>query len=529
MRRIAQLLADLLASYGFEAMVDARLTSRSRTTYVVPLAARRDGHLILADGDPGALVIDEVEVHRLLMAATDLGCRTGLYIHSAPLTRAAIDAAQDRIAFWSRDDIIPLLGAARWAHAMGEPLPHLLAPLASFSVPTLPGTLEEIETATVEVAAEPEPIDLTGIELPEAAPVFRSDVAEARPTITLAEPDMLADEAFLDLGGADLGDHADEPADGTLPDPMPEPTVASIEPVVTEISVPDAVAAPILEADPAEFMTPAVTDLMPPAFQDRAAPVTPVAPTVTPTVAPRVAPTPHVPPTAMSALVKAANAEAPLFALPQPFRDPEPDVPGTPIATPDGSRGLLPPRVTLQQAKSNVAERLYDIEEAELILQPVHLFDYAVELLREGSLNIDTRSGRLQVNGTDRRVMTTDSAMSDPNLPHRVYATPDLTLMDKVCRVSPERARQVASEWLTDKHGKTIQVNGAGADDSFDLLEKRKIGPTSAQVQLTYLGLWHRPFWRLWGNNGHIDVDAVEAMILDAEVKGPSADVMMVE
>ncbi|MEA3136508.1 MAG: hypothetical protein QOC71_789, partial [Thermoplasmata archaeon] len=220
----------------------------------------------------------------------------------------------------------------------------------------------------------------------------------------------------------------------------------------------------------------------------------------------------------------AAPAEAPLFELPPAFR---PVANEGALPVPEGSNGLLPARVTLDEAKRAVADRLFGIEEWELILQPVHLFDYAIDLLREGSLNVDTERGRIQVNGTDRKVTPTDPAAMAP--PSRVLATPELVVMDKVLRVSPERAEQVARAWATELHGKSVHVPMSGADDGFDLTERRTISPTSGQVTLKPLGVWHRPFWRLWGSNGHVDLDAVGAAVLDEEIKTADPDFLLVE
>jgi hypothetical protein len=221
----------------------------------------------------------------------------------------------------------------------------------------------------------------------------------------------------------------------------------------------------------------------------------------------------------------ASTAEAPLFELPPAFR-PEPRTPGV-LPVPEGSNGLLPARVTLDEARAAVADRLFGIEEWELILQPVHLFDYAIDLLREGSLNVDTERGRIQVNGTDRSVLAIDPASCDP--PHRALASEDLVVMDKVLRVSPERAEQVARAWATELHGRTIDMPMSGADDDYDLTERRTVSPTSTQVSLQPLGIWHRPFWRLWGSNGHVDLDAVVGMVLDEEIKTPDPDFLLVD
>jgi len=449
MRRIAQLVADLLSLHGLTAEQAATATGRTRTSYRFPLVVRGTPDVLL-DGDIEAAAVDDGAVLRLYLAAVDCGARA-VYLHDGHAPPAAQQACGDRVTLWSGAEVATLLGATLWSAAAGMPLPPLPDGFRVAPAPPVPPAAPAVE-------AVPKPS-------PAGAPVA-AETAEH-----FIDLDDAAQPAAVDLEtGADV-------AVTTLP------TSAKDELATAQPLMPEPPAAPVP---------------LPPAFQPL----------------PEPAPATAEPATA---------EEPPLFQMPPAFQPTAP--PALPV--PDGSRGLLPARLTLDDARKAVADRLFGIEEAELILQPVHLFDYTVDVLREGSLDSDAERGRIQVNGTDRKVTATDPAASAP--PARVFATPDLVVMDKVLRVSPERAEQVAREWATARHGKTVHVPMSGADDSFDLSERRTVGPTSGQVTLTPLGIWHRPFWRLWGVNGHVDLDAVEGNVLDAEIKTPDPDVMLVE
>lgn len=478
MRRIAQLVADLLSRHGLEATADATLTGRTRNTYRVPVVARRGGSILLVDLDLDSPSVDDGAVLRLALAAEDCGAQAA-YIHSGTTSPSAHAAGGARVTLWPSHAVVAALGQSTWSDALGLPLPPLPVALGlAVAEPTHAPTPKGPPAPTPIPAGEPERVFTD----PEPAPVLPAHRGPA-PFIDLDDAPT-APAMDLETGAA--------VAVTTLPTEVAD-ELATAEPLTPAVE--ESVAAP----------TPAPLATLPTAFESLA-----------PALTPEPAPAPAAPD---------APAEAPLFALPPAFR-PEPVAP-TALPVPDGSRGLLPARLTLDDAKRAVSDRLFGIEEAELILQPVHLFDYTVEMLRGGSLDSDATRGRLQVNGTDRKVSETDPAAADP--PARVFAAPELTVMDKVLRVSPERAEAVAREWATTKHGKTVHMPMSGADDGFDLTERRTVGPTSGQVLLTPLGVWHRPFWRLWGNNGHVDLDAVEGIVLDSEIKTPDPDFLVVE
>ena len=491
MRRIAPLLADLFVRHGLAVEADAVLPGQrgNGVEYVVPLAIRSRDAVLAIDGDFSGCPVDNVTLATFKEACYDTGA-SGLFIHSGPLSTAAARSVGDRIRLWSADALVQFIGQSELNAALGAPLPGF-PEFQAWPVVGAAAVQNAITPMQPEEVPVSEPLGDMEIDLPPSAAAIVHELTEQESAAAVSEPFIELAEVdetpVLHLEEADVDTVVVEPAPPTAtdaPDVIPLAEVTPPAPVVPEPAV-DVLAEPVFEV-------PTVNELMPPAF--RARPSLPIPEDL-----------PFTLPPALAAVI------------------------GEPLRAPDGSQGLLPPRVTLEEAKTLVAGRLFSVEEAELILQPVHLFDYTVELLRPGSLQAKEEKGRIQVNGTDRRVTATDPAKTDPTLPHRVYADASLTVMDKVLRVSPERAEQLANLWATAEHAKTVHVTTDRADDSFALVEKKSVSPTSGQVKLTPLGLWHRPFWRLWGANGHADIDAVEGDVLDEEIKTPNPDFLVVE
>lgn len=514
LRRIAPLLADLFVRHGVSVEADATVPGRrgSGAEYVVPLAIRHKDATLLVDGDFTGCPVDNVTLATFREACYDSGS-SGLFIHSGPLSTAAARVVGDRIRIWSADALAQWVGESELAAALGRPLPGL----PDFQAwPVVGGPAAELALPAAgpgELPADGADLAPLEIELPPSAAADVEEISDDGAATAVSEP-------FIELADETPVLHLEE-ATATVAEVEPAPAAATEAPDViplTEVApLPAPTPAPALDVlDAPSFEVPTMSDLLPPAFRAPAA--TEPAPLAAPTLAPAPAAVAGLPPIV-----------PPVFALPE-AEAPAPKPAGAePLRAPEGSQGLLPPRVTLKEAKALVADRLFSIEEAELILQPVHLFDYAVDVLRPGKVTSQAQGGRLQVNGTDRRVSATDPAKCDPRLPHRVFATGDLTVMDKVLRVSPERAEQLATTWAQAEHAKVVDVTTDRADDSFALVERKSVSLTSGQVNLTPLGLWHRPFWRLWGSNGHADIDAVEGTVLDEEIKAPNPDFLVVD
>jgi hypothetical protein len=189
----------------------------------------------------------------------------------------------------------------------------------------------------------------------------------------------------------------------------------------------------------------------------------------------------------------------------------------------------MPVRLLVAEAQAKVADRLFGVERAELVLQPVHLFDYEVDLLKEGKLAYDTVEGQFQVNASDKAARDVDPDLANPNAPTRLAADHRYPVTERVVRVTPERAAELALAFVAQKHTRTVEQRVHDSRNSLYYSERKKVQPTRDQMRLTPLGVVLRPVWRLWGSNGHVDVDAVDGTIGWAETVRGRTDAMLLD
>jgi hypothetical protein len=199
-----------------------------------------------------------------------------------------------------------------------------------------------------------------------------------------------------------------------------------------------------------------------------------------------------------------------------------------PAPAPTPSQRRLPVRVDLASAKRIVKDRLYSVSRQELILQPVHLYDYECDILGKGSLKLSTVDGRVQVNGSDRRALIVDPDKVNPAAAD-LGTPPGIETSERVLRVTPERAHAAAMEAIMELHTRSVDVQVPDPDSSFFYLEKRRVPPAEGQIRLKPLGVHHRPVWRLIGANGLVEVDAVDGSILHKELRDANPDALLLE
>jgi hypothetical protein len=237
-------------------------------------------------------------------------------------------------------------------------------------------------------------------------------------------------------------------------------------------------------------------------------------------------PMPSTPNIGISSLVAAAQALArPAAAAPTMV----PVIASVSAATsmPQTTHRMLPLRLDIQAASSKVAQKLFGIDRAELILQPVHLFDYEVDSFKDGSLETDTLDGRIEVNGSDKSIHIVDPDVCNPDA--RGVAMPNVTPTERVMRVNSERARQLALTHIGKHHAKAVDVRIPDHHSGLYYAERRKIEPRPEQMRIAPLGVFFRPVWRLHGSNGQIDVDAVDGREVFAEVRGNRTDAIIID
>ncbi|MHB8634384.1 MAG: restriction endonuclease [Thermoplasmatota archaeon] len=230
-------------------------------------------------------------------------------------------------------------------------------------------------------------------------------------------------------------------------------------------------------------------------------------------------------PAVVAPVFAAAPAAAPTFT-PSPFAAPAVAVaPQASLRAGHPVQGLLGLKVGAQDAARRVHEHLFSVDVQELVLQPVHLFDYECDLFAEGSLKVDCHEGRLQVHGTDKRTIAIDMDELTPGEP---ATAPDAKIATKALRVSPERALELAREKIIEIHTRLVDYKLPQESHSFYYVEKRKLAPRPEHIRIRPQGAWYRPLWRMSGTNGEMTLDAVTGAIVERQLR-TNPDVFVLE
>lgn len=206
---------------------------------------------------------------------------------------------------------------------------------------------------------------------------------------------------------------------------------------------------------------------------------------------------------------------------------PAPAAAPVPSPVPETRFPLLPVRCTANEAAGMVRERLFEARSVQMVLHPVFLFDYECDLLAEGSLRYDTVAGRIQVHGTHKHVLDVDPEAIDPTgfgrpldaVPHE----------EKALRIDEDRAKQLGRDFLTEAHTRLVDVQVDDDDSGYAYTEKRKVAPRPDHVRLAAKGVFHRITWRVFGPNGHIDVDGMTGTVQEQRLQTPDPDVYIMD
>ncbi len=506
---ILPLLKELFVHHGHMVSEEAQLEGRSGTVYAVPLLAESETGAVVIGAHEGPGPLTAAEVEEFAATVADVAADRGVLCHVGGCDPDAAEAAQG-IFLWDRSHLASLVGEYRVAEAMGEST----VPLAfEAPVPTERLVAESVADILPDAFTISEPEMPIAAE-PEAAPdfvAFSAAFAEPEPTIAAAQapvdplpeptPAGRSYSPWADMASA----HAPIPAMPAAAVPVsppvvaapPAPPPASLPPPAPRIAVPDSPFGMLLAASAA----PAAASYAPPAA------------------------TAAVPPPALAAPFNPWNAPSSTLAPAAAI--------GAAAAAPPRhqsySRPLLPVKLRPEDAHKKVRDRLYSMSSAELILHPVHLYDYECDLLQEGKLSFDTEDGRVQVHGSDKSTLDVDPDAANPDAPTALAMAHNHNVTERVLRIAEDRAQQLALAHVIKKHTRTIDVRVPDENHSLYYTERRKLEPKAEQVRLRPLGIFFRPVWRLHGDNGYVDVDAVDGRELDVQLVGSRHGAMILE
>lgn len=494
---LAPLLAEAFRLRGYRVTPGAALEGRSGTVHTVGLLAEDDHEAVIVDELAGALLPDQVDAAAWRLE--DVGATRMVLAHVPEAGPATLDAAaRHGIALWDAPRLAALVGEA--ALAAATPLELGALPFAPPAPPIAP------------VPSVPDPA------LPQS-------VSDLLPAGFLADDGLAAQSA-----------RAAEDSPG-IPTFLGVEVAAAEEPLVLEPFPPLAVpASPSFVAQPlAAPPAPAYSPVpAPPVRLQRPAGVPQESPAYVPGPA-YAAPGPGFSPPVLSAAPVSWPGLAAPSAVPQafvptavPVASPPPAAYSTqpagarlsPIDPATGVRGSLPLRIQRDDAVRRVRDHLFTIDVQELVLQPVHLYDYACDLFAEGSLKVDSHEGRLQVHGTDKRATEVDPDDVNPTAGTSAAPAPEGVLVSpKVLRVSPERALELAQQKVIELHTRLVDHKLPQENHSFHYVEKRKLSPRPEHIRLKPLGAWYRPFWRMAGTNGEMLLDGVTGAVATRDLR----------
>lgn len=467
---LASLLAEVFAAQGWRTTQDAALEGRSGTVYGAPVLVETEGLVVLVERRGRDDRVRAGLIAEMQRVVADTGADIGLLAYLGDIDDDARHAASDpqvaqRIVLWDKTLLTLLVGSTRLAHATGTPLPTLPLEHAPLAPPR--AWFDEPPAPTGDFAAPWDPAPARGQAVPAPHEAMR-EMAPRQPT-----PRELA---WHEAGPT--------PHEGA---PHPDTSPHGAHQSATDFG-----------------------DVLPPAFQD-----------VDLGALERVG--------GLDSFFDAEPASGPRVGLlPDPWASATP-APPPPAPTPT-MHPALPPRIRQEKAAQMVQDRLFGVRgAAELVLQPVHLFDYECDLLTEGSLRYDTVAGRVEVHGTTKDVRDVDPVWIDPAKAGPLPTDLQVPVDQRVLRVSDALAAQLAHEALLKAHSRIVQIESADEEDDVIVMERRDVSPRPDQVRVQPRGVVLRPFWRLRGGNGACLVDAITGEVVGEQLRTYDPDAMVIE
>lgn len=177
-------------------------------------------------------------------------------------------------------------------------------------------------------------------------------------------------------------------------------------------------------------------------------------------------------------------------------------------------------------AEQKVKSQLYGATSRELVLSPIHVYEYECDLLMEGSLNYDTITGLLEVNAS--KEVTELGPQFHPKLAGEL--PPGLTeVEERAMKLNVERGQILAHEHIMEAHTRTVDVETYDEESDLSMTERKKVSPRPDQVRLQNVGTIHRPYWRIVGPNGSSLVDAVTGEVVGSELRNYDPDIVMLD
>lgn len=239
-----------------------------------------------------------------------------------------------------------------------------------------------------------------------------------------------------------------------------------------------------------------------------------------PVAAAPVLATPHQQPS-RELVVPAAFAmfETPAPATPAPVHvAPVATAPATPSRP---IRPILRTQVSKALAISLVKKKLRAIDRVFLRLSPYHVFDFEAHLLIDGSLDAETKRGRMAVDATLKKVMEWSLPLDIAEL-----NAEGCDVDEKKVRVDTTGAENALRHELVNLVTRDVVLAEDG--DEWSVVVKKKVALAPTDITLRSLGTFWIPIWRVSGKDGSIEIDATSGNVLHEEIAVEKSDSQLI-
>ncbi|PKK81637.1 MAG: hypothetical protein CVT47_01400 [Thermoplasmata archaeon HGW-Thermoplasmata-2] len=149
--------------------------------------------------------------------------------------------------------------------------------------------------------------------------------------------------------------------------------------------------------------------------------------------------------------------------------------------------------------------KMFNVKSVNLKLVPYYLFDYSMDLLEEGSLDVKTFAGKLMVDATTKEINEVRSGMeiSDKFTEPHVKMSFGFSKYDAFAAVN---------ELLVRAGTRTVEVQERKG--STIVTVKKQMRPKEESIKIGDMGIIYMPVWHVESANGLIEIDGVTGTVI---------------
>ncbi len=174
----------------------------------------------------------------------------------------------------------------------------------------------------------------------------------------------------------------------------------------------------------------------------------------------------------------------------------------------EGEEKIIKPTISADEASALARNYLHG-QNQEMILLPHYVFEFSLEVIVEGSMDIRPVTGAIAI----------DALSKKHYLWKRGYETTtrlDVDFRKMEPKIGLEEAREMAESAVNTEFSREEEVKIEG--DNVTIIEKRRTRPKKGSLRVDFLGLYYLPVWVIEGRKGRVMVNAVSGEIMKKEI-----------